>query len=266
MGSIYYGPNSDCYNCKGCGRSRACDNCSARCCQNNMSDHRQLRIYENSFGSEVNDLRLLTYKKCINIINNLETSHGIYIYITHVFYNFDYIIQSRVIINKMISKKNNIKNEASYINIDHTLEGKINNLVNDHKRKMNKIKEDFNEKVENIKNNPELKKLNKEIDEKNDEKNKLNNVKINSENYKDINDFQSEQIQRLNKMFDENKRYINSKYSKFENIIEPIMEYSIQEKNEKNYLLNYIKGIQKYKDFPKFKYIINKFKLDYYLL
>ena len=228
-----------------------------------MSDHRQLRSYENSFGSEVNNLCLLTAKKCINIINNLETSHGIYI--SHVFYNYDYINQSRVIINKMISKKNNFKNEASSINIDHTLERKINNLENDHKRKMNQIKEDFNEKVEKINNNPELKKLNKEIEEKKDEKNKLNNEKKNSENYIEIDDFQSEQIQRLNKIFDEKKRDINSKYS-VENIKEPIMEYSIQEKNEKNYLLNYIKGIQKYKNFPKFNYIINKFNLNYYLL
>ena len=46
MGSSYYGPNSDCYHCSGCGTYRACDDCSASCCQNNMSDHRELRRYE----------------------------------------------------------------------------------------------------------------------------------------------------------------------------------------------------------------------------
>ena len=57
MGSgNYHGPNSDCYNCNGCGTHRACDDCSATCCQNNMSSHRQLRSYEESFGNQVNSL------------------------------------------------------------------------------------------------------------------------------------------------------------------------------------------------------------------
>ena len=43
MGSAYYGPNSDCYRCTGCGTHRPCDDCTANCCQENMNDHRRLR-------------------------------------------------------------------------------------------------------------------------------------------------------------------------------------------------------------------------------
>ena len=59
MGSSNYnGPNSDCYHCSGCGTYRACDNCSASCCQNNMSYHKSLRTYEEIFGNAVNNLSL----------------------------------------------------------------------------------------------------------------------------------------------------------------------------------------------------------------
>ena len=264
MGSTYHGPNSDCYNCRGCGTNRACDDCSANCCQNNMSSHRQLRNYENCFGSEVNNLCRLTVKKCIKIIKGLETSHGIYIY--HKYYDYDFINQSNELISKMKTKKDDIKKEASSINIDYFFERKIDNLKYDHQRRMNEIKEDFNEKIGKIKDDPELKKLNQEIIGIKDEKNKLNNEKKNCENYKEIDYFSSEQTQRLNKIFNERKRDIDLKYSELGNIKEPIMEYSIEEKNSKKYLLNCIKRIQNYKNFPNFTNIINKFKLDYYLL
>ena len=48
MGSSYYGPNSDCYHCSGCGTYRACDDCSASCCQNNMSDQASIQGIRNN--------------------------------------------------------------------------------------------------------------------------------------------------------------------------------------------------------------------------
>ncbi len=82
-GSNYHGPNSDCYHCNGCGTNRPCDDCSANCCQNNMSSHRELRRYENNFANEVSKLTDITLNGCNSIIRNLREYHDIYININH---------------------------------------------------------------------------------------------------------------------------------------------------------------------------------------
>lgn len=261
MGSgNYHGPNSDCYNCNGCGTHRACDDCSATCCQNNMRSHRQLRSYEESFGNQVNSLCKTTLNKCLNIIDNLKKNHNIDIDIeskNNNAYRFFYLLnplgRSMDIINKMEEKKNNIIKDASSIDVDYFIKKKIKRLESSHKIIMKKIKEDFDKKVKN-KEDLEIKELNKEINKKKKEKNELKKEKkkIESNQQIEIDNFKKKNIERLNNEYYEKVKEINYKYSDLENIKYPVMEYSPEEKEEKKMLLQNIRQIQNYKK------IINK--------
>ena len=69
----------------------------------------------------------------------------------------------------------------------------------------------------------------------------------------------------MNILFEDKKRKIDLKYRDIENIKEPIIEYTIEEKKEKNDLLYTIRQIQNYKNHPKCKSFIEKIKLEEYL-
>lgn len=270
-GSNYHGPNSDCYHCNGCGTYRPCDDCSANCCQNNMYSHRELRRYEDNFANEVSNLIPITLNGCNSIIRNLRECHDIDININHenkfFLFFFFRINQCNFILDKMREKKQSIKNEILSIKIDNSFEIKINNLKNQHSIKMKKIKEKFNKKKEKIKNDSEINKLNIIINEKKEKKNKLNDEKNNIDDYQqtEIDNFRNQSDKRLNILFEDKKRKIDLKYRDIENIKEPIIEYTIEEKKEKNDLLYTIRQIQNYKNHPMCKSFIEKIKLEEYL-
>ena len=247
MGNIYYGPNSDCYHCNGCGTHRACDDCSASCCQNNMASHRELRSYEESFGSAVNNLCRSTLDDCLSIIDNLRKNYNIVI--EHNIYDNNYLNQSKEIINKMEEKNQNLIKEASSIKVDDSLKKRMKQLKSQHKIKMKEIKEDFNKKDKN-KEDPELNELNKEIKEKDEEKNKLKEEKKKIEDNQqiEINNFKNQQIEKLNNEFSEKKKIIDTKYNEFEYNRNPVKEYSLEEKEEKKNLLENIRQIENYKN------------------
>ena len=69
----------------------------------------------------------------------------------------------------------------------------------------------------------------------------------------------------MNILFEDKKRKIDLKYRDIENIKEPIIEYTIEEKKEKNDLLYTIRQIQNYKNHPMCKSFIEKIKLEEYL-
>ena len=272
MGSYYHGPNSDCYHCNGCGTYRPCDDCNAQSCQNNMSSHRELRRYEDNFADKVNSLIGITLDECMSIIKNLREYHDIDININQrktnfFFFFFIRIVDCKLILDKIREKKQSIKNEILSIKINNSFEIKINNLNNQHSINMANIREEFNEKKEQIENDSEIIELNKILNEKKEKKNKLIDKKNNIEDYQqtEIDNFRIQNEKRLNILFEEKKRKIDLKYRDVENIKEPIIEYTIEEKREKNDLLNTIRQIQNYKNHPMCKILIEKIKLEEYL-
>ena len=274
MGSYYHGPNSDCYHCNGCGTYHPCDDCNSQSCQNNMSSHRELRRYEDNFADKVNSLIGITRDECISIIKNLREYYDIDINIIQekkIFFPFNFyifrIFECNLILDKIREKKQSIKNEILSIKIDNSFETKINNLKNQHSINMTKIREEFNEKKEQIENDSEINELNEILNEKKEKKNKLIDEKNNIEDYQqtEIDNFRIQNENRLNILFEDKKRKIDLKYKDIENIKEPIIEYTIEEKREKNDLLNIIRQIQNYKNHPMYKILIEKIKLEEYL-
>ena len=253
----YHGPNSDCYHCQGCGTHRACDDCDS--CQSNMNAHRQLRSYESDFGRKVNELLPITLNTCVSIIENLKIFKGIFI--THSKYDYNYLTQLEEIIGKMKEKKENIIREASYIYVDYSLEGKIKSLESEHERNMEKIKKEFNEKVKKMQD-PKLDELHKVLEEKKKEKDKEKKIKdaIEYNQRTEIGNYKNQIVQRLDIEFNKKIQLINYNYRESENIKYPTMEYNLEEKEEKKYLLDSIRKIQQYKNV-----INNSFNYDIFI-
>ena len=261
MGSNYIGANSDCYHCSGCGTYRPCDDCSASCCQNNMSSHRELRRLEDRFREEVNQARKNVRDRCVSVVEELRKYYNIRIYYDE--YN-DYLEQSRHIIQKLESRKDYIKRQANSVKEDTFVKERLNNLKDRHKNIMDKIRNEFEYKAKKFKmESEEIKRLNEEIEKK-------QNIKYNLREERDKIKYKksSKEIfkkQQENKFYNEyliKKNEIDLKYSYLENISYPIKEYSQQEKDLKNALL---KKIRRIKNYPIPECIMQEFGLMNYL-
>jgi hypothetical protein len=250
MGSDnYHGANSDCYHCSGCGTYRACDDCSAGVCQNNMNSHRRLRRLEDLFEEEVNKCPKMIMNELASIIDDLKKYYDIKIYYDS---KDTYIDEIEHILEKLelrksyiINKKDSIK-ENDYI---RKIKDKINNLKDDHQLKMKRMENDFKLKASEFKNvSKEMEMLNTKIKIKQKEVNNLENEKYKLENRKSKREIFEEQQERIFKeKFEKEKKEINLKYDDFDNINYPIKEYSQEEKELKNSLL---KNIVKIKNYP----------------
>ena len=264
MGSSYYGPNSDCYHCSGCGTYRACDDCSASCCQNNMNNHRELRKYEERFGDEVNACPKKILDKLINIIDDLRRNHNIRIY-----YNEEnsYIDTARNIISAFESRKyylikqiNSIK-QNDYV---QKIKKDIKSLEDRHRVNMQKIRDDFEIKASKFnKVSYEMERLNRDINAKRkqigilkSEKDKLTNRKNSKQK------FMQEQESIMENKFRREKEEIDSEYYNIDNISYPIKEYTQEEKDLKNFYLQKIRNIRYY---PIPEFFITKTGLINYL-
>lgn len=261
MGSSYNGPNSDCYHCTGCGTHHPCDDCSASCCQSNMSSHREFRRLEDRFSEEVYESTKNVRDRCVSVVDDLRKYYDIRIYYNE--YN-DYMEQSRHIIEKLETRKDYIRNQANSIKEDNYVRDRLNNLKNSHRNKMDNIRIDFNNKKKKFKEiSEDMKRLNNEIERKRkekdnlvDEKNELKALKNKKERFKE------EQEEIFEEKFMKNKRDIDLKYSYLYNISYPIKEYSQQEKDLKNALL---KNIRRIKNYPIPECIMTNFGLMNYL-
>lgn len=269
MGSSYYGPNSDCYHCQGCGTHRPCDDCTANCCQTNMNEHRSLRSLENSFIDKVYSAKKYIYNECNSAVSYLAVNYGIRIIIYND-NNKNYLEQSKDIIESMRSKKEQIKREASNIKVDRFKYREIQKIKNAHREKMEEIENHFSEKMEEIerKNNSDIEIQEAEIKKKEEIKCKLNNEKNEIENkYKNnYETFKNENENRLIKSFNRKKNEIDLEYSYLDNMIEPDFEYSEEEKSAKKYMLENINEIRKYsRIIPNYQNVIKAFKISNYL-
>jgi hypothetical protein len=268
MGSSYHGPNSDCYHCNGCGTHRPCDDCSADCCQTNMNEHRRLRRLENSFIDKVYSAKEYVYKECNSAIHYLDNNYGISILIIND-NNKNYLEKSKDILESIKWKKEQIKREASKIKEDKSKKYEIQRIKNAHEEKMKLISNQFSEQMKKIENeNSDVAIQEDEIKKKKQEKRELKTKKDEIENkYKaNFENFKSEKKNLLIQEFNRKKNEIDLKYVDFENIEEPEFEYSEEEKNEKNNLLQNINEIKKFKKIiPNYQYIIYSFELSNYL-
>lgn len=251
-------PRTDCYHCSGCGGR--CDGCLARVCINNMSEHRSLRRLEDRFIDKVNEYRRNTLNKCISAISYLKDNYNIDIHYIHYFNNLDC---SKEILDKMENMKNKIKKDiCEFENNDSKYYNRIEQLKEEHKKAMEEIKNEFDEELKNIKNQKELLEYNKKIAKKEKIKNNLENEKNEEENriQNYINTFTEEKNIELNTKYQNEKIRIDSKYT-FEKISIPLMEYSEEEKNEKNLLLANIRMIRNYSNIPNYDFYIKSFEL-----
>lgn len=269
MGSAYYGPNSDCYHCTGCGTYRPCDDCTANCCQKNMNEHRRLRRLEDTFKDKAYSAKKYVYDVCQSAVNYLKDNHNINILIKSND-NKNFLEKSKDIIDAMKGKKEEINKEASKIKEDRFKKVKIQKIKNDHKKKMSSINEQFCEKMNKInsENISDIKTIENEIEKKQKEKRELQTKRNEIEN-KYINvleNFKSEKENRLILEFERKRNEIDLKYAFIDNIIEPEFEYSEGEKTEKNNLLQNIKLIQMFSNkLPNYHIIMKTFGISNYL-
>ena len=236
MGSSYYGPNSDCYHCSGCGTYRACDDCSATCCQNNMSDHRELRRYEDRFADEVNACPKKILNQDIRIYYDEENS---------------YIDTARNIIRALESRKYYLIGQINSIRQDdyvQRIKQDIKSLKNKHEEKMKKIRNDFEIKASKFDyESYTMVRLNREIKDKKDQISILRDEKYELQNRKNSKEkFMEEQKSIMENKFRREKDEIDSKYYYIDSIPYPTKEYTQEEKNLKNFYLQKIRNIKNY--------------------
>ena len=250
MGSSNYnGPNSDCYHCSGCGTYRACDNCSASCCQNNMSDHKSLRTYEDIFGNAVNNLSKSILNELVDIVDYLKRYHDIRIYYNEGNSNID---TARNIISALESRKEYLIRQINSISQDNyvqKIEQKIQSLKDEHENNMTKLRNDFKIKSEKIINNVsyEVEILNRNINDKKDQISILSDKKYELQNRKNSKQkFIEEQESIMEDKFRKEKDEIDSKYYYIDSIPYPTKEYSQEEKDLKNFYLQKIRNIRNY--------------------
>jgi len=248
MGSSYYGPNSDCYHCSGCGTYRACDDCSASCCQNNMSDHRELRRYEDRFADEVNACPKKILNKLVNIVDDLKRYQDIRIY-----YNEEnsYIDTARNIISALESRKYYLISQINSIKQDdyvQRIKRNIRSLKNEHEENMKKIRNDFEKKASKLNYvSYTMARLNRDIKDKKDQISILRDEKYELQNRKNSKEkFMEEQKSIMENKFRREKDEIDSKYYYIDSIPYPTKEYTQEEKNLKNFYLQKIRNIRNY--------------------
>lgn len=261
MGSSYHGANSDCYHCTGCGTYRACDDCSANCCINNMNSHRALRRLEDRFVEKVNQCPKDTCDYCISKVQNLKKDYDIKIYYEE--YN-DYLEQSKHIIEKLETRKEFIKKKENSIKEDYFVKYRLKDLECEHKNNMEKIRNEFSEKAKKYKKeSADIIKLKKEIKEKKKEKNNLIEEKdeINSKKNSQKKKFIDENQKVFEEKFIKEKNEIDLNYCYLQDISYNIKEYSQDEKELKNALLENIRRIKNYK-IPEF-FIYNLGLINY---
>lgn len=258
MGSDSPRYRTDCYHCSYSVCRDGCDDCSS--CASNMASHRRLRRLEDEFIDKVYESKKKTADQCVSTIEDLKLYHNIYI----SYYRYsNYLDCAKEILDKMEEKKKDIVNDINNYKIDNNpYYLKTQRLRNEHEERMQQIKHDFQIKIAVIKNEKEyaisdynhkieLEKKNKELLEQNEEK--LNVEKC-------IDEFKKEKNLEFEKKFENEKNGIDSKYP-FQNIPDPIFEYTNEEKNEKNMLLENIKAIKNYSYLPNYNMIINNFGL-----
>jgi len=248
MGSSYYGPNSDCYHCSGCGTYRACDDCSATCCQNNMSDHRELRRYEDRFADEVNACPKKILNKLVNIVDDLRRYQDIRIYYDE---ENSYIDTARNIIRALESRKYYLIGQINSISQDdyvQRIKQDIKSLKNKHQEKMKKIRNDFEIKASKFDYESDtMVRLNREIKDKKDQISILRDEKYELQNRKNSKEkFMEEQKSIMENKFRREKDEIDSKYYYIDSIPYPTKEYTQEEKNLKNFYLQKIRNIRNY--------------------
>lgn len=270
MGSSYEGAHSDCYHCTGCGTYRPCDDCTSSGCQKNMNEHRRLRTLEDNFIKKVDLQKEGIYPKCISAINYLKEYLDLDIIIPND-NNKSNLEKSKDIIEEMKIKKEYIKEKSSSIKEDSSKKEEMEKIKNEHEKKMNEIKNEFNSKKKEIEDSKKsiIQAQRKKINKKENEKKGLETKKDKEENkYNNIFEtFKAEQEKKLNEEFEIKKKDIYSKYADLDYNDEPVFDYTEKEKNEKNYLLENIRQIQKISQIiPNYQSFIQNSGLIKYLL
>ena len=265
MGSSNYnGPNSDCYHCSGCGTYRACDDCSASCCQNNMSDHRELRRYEDRFADEVNACPKKILNKLVNIVDDLRRYQDIRIYYDE---ENSYIDTARNIISALESRKYYLISQINSIKQDdyvQRIKQNIKSLKYEHEENLKKIKNDFERRASKFNYvSCTMERLNRDIKNKKDQISILRDEKYELQNRKNSKEkFMEEQKSIMENKFRREKDEIDSEYYYLDNISYPIKEYTQEEKDLKNFYLQKIRNIRYY---PIPEFFITKTGLINYL-
>ena len=249
---------TDCYHCSYSVCRNGCDDCSS--CASNMAEHRRLRRLESTFIDTAYESKKKTLDNCVSVINDLRDNYNIYIY----YYSYSDTLEcSKEILNKLEEKKNEIVNNFNKYEYNYDpYYSEIQLLKNEHEERIQRINNEFEINIKELENEKEIEILDlnnkitqeKKIIAKNENNKKNCNIDISIDNFK------TEKSLEFEKKFQSKKLEIDSKYS-FENISNPILEYTEEEKNEKNMLLNNIRAIKKYSYLPNYNILILNFEL-----
>jgi hypothetical protein len=243
------------YHCFKCGPCNdrgyySCDDCSASCCRDSMSNHRDLFNLNDDFNKKIDYAIKDVCQRCDEIKSNLYNSYDIYIYYSYS--SFDSIYQCNEFLNKMKEKKNDFENRlnnSEIPTIKRNFENTLNILRREHEAKLNRMRNEFLEKKEKC---SFTKDRNLEI--KTEEKNKLENekYKINENQDKIIQKYENQERSKAETEFNKNKNEINQKYPN----IEEKLEYTEDELRLKQQYIEEIQKIKPYTSNPLFNNFI----------
>jgi len=213
-----------------------------------MSDHRELRRYEDRFADEVNACPKKILNKLVNIVDDLRRYQDIRIY-----YNEEnsYIDTARNIISALESRKYYLISQINSIKQDdyvQRIKGNIRTLKNEHEENMKKIRNDFEKKASKLNYvSYTMVRLNRDIKDRNDQISILKDEKYELQNRKNSKEkFMEEQKSIMENKFRREKDEIDSKYYYIDSIPYPTKEYTQEEKNLKNFYLQKIRNIRNY--------------------
>lgn len=251
----------NCFNCGPCNDRNyySCDNCSASCCVNCMSSHRNLFDLNDDFSSKLDYAIKDLCDRCDEIKSNLDYNYDIYIYCNYS--SFNNINQCKEFLDKMKEKKNDFENKLNNTEIPtikRNYENTLNNLRREHEIELERLKNEFLERKEKC---SFTKDRNLEI--KSEEKNKLENdkYKINENIEKVIKNYENEERTKAETEFNKNRNKINQEYQ----YVEEKLEYTEDEKKLKKIYIEEIQKIKPYANNPLFNNFIYSANLYQYM-
>ena len=147
----------NCYSCSACKgiHKYCCDNCSARCCQENMKGHREIFYLGDQFPNKVYNAERELRSKEEQVKNNLSGSYNTYISLCNcgIDHCENFLNEMRNKYYDMNSRKYSLDNQI-YQN-KRNFENNKKNISNDLRNKMRDINDTFEKEKRKISNKRE---------------------------------------------------------------------------------------------------------------
>ena len=259
-----YGYNrSSCYSCGPCNNRNysRCDCCTAQCCLDNMSSHREIFDLNDNLKNTIQYAIKDVCNKCNEIKYNLNKYN-----IMNIYSNCYNINDCQNFLNKMREKNNTIKesiliNENLLSNLSKTNKKCLDLLRKEHEEKLEQLKNKFIENTKDYKKNNTAQE--KKLNEKKKEKKQLENIKDGIDIDKELilNNYDKEERKKAEFEFKNNINDIEKKYM----YTEEKLVYTENELESIKQYKNDIQKIKKYSNNPLYNNFIISFGLNKYI-